>query len=138
MTREDIVQTNNSESQLIKTWLTAIKNRCVADLVALMSSNIELRPPFEDEVIVGRENVLKTFKAFDQVVDDFDYHRVVAGNSVAILEFKGMIKGITLQGVDVFTLNAENKITLIEVMARPLNAVQALSQAITKLRQDSQ
>ncbi len=118
------------EEQLSENWLSSVKSRNVPALIDLLEPDVELRPPFETNATIGREDVLKTFYTFDEVVEDFSYHRVISGNGTAVLEFKCKINGIPLQGMDIFTINADQKIESIEVVARPLEAIQALNKAI--------
>jgi hypothetical protein len=44
----------------------------------------------------------------------------------AVLEFENEIEGIKLNGVDVITFDAEDRITHFKVMVRPLKAVNLL------------
>jgi hypothetical protein len=135
MTDKHRIQTENMpESLVVGKWLAGVQQRNATELLGLLEEGVTLSPPFESEVTHGGENILLTFKAFDQVVDNFSYHRTITGVGTAVLEFKGEVNGIPLQGVDVFSINQDQKIEAIEVMARPLEAVQALRESIVALR----
>ncbi len=56
----------------------------------------------------------------------FRYVREIAGEHEAMLEFETVNDGITINGVDIFTWNADGKIDSFKVMVRPLKAVNML------------
>lgn len=127
------IKNSDNEENVINEWLEGVKTRDVDKLLALLDENIALNPPFQTDKVFGRGGTLKTLRAFDQVVDNFSYQRTFTSKGAVILEFKGVIDGMELQGVDLFTINDDLKIQSIEVMARPLAAVQALGKAIKRL-----
>lgn len=53
----------------------------------------------------------------------FRYVREIVGASDAMLEFETEIDGVSVNGVDIITWNADGKITDFKVMLRPLKAV---------------
>ena len=46
--------------------------------------------------------------------------------SGAVLEFTNEIEGITINGVDIITFDADDRITHFKVMVRPLKAINLL------------
>ena len=118
------------EALVLQSWLEGVKNRDAAALVSLFSTNPILNPPFQDETVEGANNILKTLRAFDQSVNNFKYQRTFVQEGTALLEFTGDVGGQALQGLDLFNINKAGEIESIEVMARPLAAVQKLGEAI--------
>ncbi len=55
--------------------------------------------------------------------DDFEYTGEYLAETAAVLEFRTIIDGIEINGVDMITWNAEGKISEFKVMLRPLKAV---------------
>jgi hypothetical protein len=53
----------------------------------------------------------------------FRYVREIVGAADAMLEFETEIDGVSVNGVDIITWNADGKITHFKVMLRPLKAV---------------
>ena len=115
---------------LLNQWFEGVKTRDINKLLSLLHPDIQLTLPFQTEEILGNVNVLNTFKTFDEVVNNFNYKNVLIDGSTAALRFEGYINGEHLQGVDFFHFNAEGQVKKIEVMARPLAAIQCLHEAV--------
>ncbi|PLW83574.1 hypothetical protein CWI75_04270 [Kineobactrum sediminis] len=58
--------------------------------------------------------------------DSFRYIKEVVDEPHAVLEFTCDIDGITINGVDIITFNAEGRITEFKVMVRPLKGMNLL------------
>jgi len=117
-------------STLVNQWLEGVKQRDVNKLLSLLHPDIRLTVPFQTDVILGNINTLETFRTFDEMVSNFIYKSVLIDGSIAALRFEGDINGERLQGVDFFHFNSAGQVEKIEVMARPLAAVQGLQKAI--------
>jgi hypothetical protein len=70
---------------------------------------------------------------------DFEYvgewHSAKDEENSAILEFKTMIDGIAINGIDMITCDDEGLITHFKVMVRPLKAVNMLHQKMGEMLQ---
>jgi hypothetical protein len=115
---------------LVKKWFEGVKKRDVHKLLSLLHPDMELTVPFQTEIILGNVNALQTFKAFDESVNNFNYKNVLIDGNIAALYFEADINGEHLQGVDFFYFNADGQVEKIEVMARPLAAIQYLHEAV--------
>jgi len=127
------IRPNTSELDiniLVKKWFEGVKKRDVNKLLSLLHPDMELTVPFQTEIILGNVNALQTFKAFDESVNNFNYKNVLIDGNIAALHFEGDINGEHLQGVDFFHFNADGQVEKIEVMARPLAAIQYLHEAV--------
>jgi len=115
---------------LVNQWFEGVKTRDAEKLLSLLQSDMQLTVPFQTEVILGNVSALQIFKGFDEAVDNFSYKSVLIDGQIAALRFDGHINGEYLQGVDLFHFNTEGKVEKIEVMARPLAAIQHLHDAV--------
>lgn len=117
---------------LVNQWLEGVKARDANKLLSLLNPDMQLTVPFQTEVILGNVNTLHTFKIFDEVMTDFNYKNALIDGNIAALRFEGYINGELLQGVDFFHFNTEGQVEKIEVMARPLAAIQYLHEAVNR------
>ena len=65
--------------------------------------------------------------------DSFRYTKQVVQGNQAVLEFESVVDGITINGVDIITWNAEDRITEFKVMVRPLKAMNLLHQRMAAM-----
>jgi len=119
---------------LVNQWFEGVKARDAERLLSLLHSDIQLTVPFQTEAILGNVNALQTFKAFDEAVNNFNYKNLLIDGNVGTLHFEGDVNGEHLQGVDFSHFNAEGQVKKIEVMARPLAAIQYLHEAVNGLK----
>ena len=86
-------------------------------------------PPYWDR-LEGHTLVHKLLELIINTIADFTYHREWLSDSKNLgeiaLEFKGYIGELDLQGIDLITLNEQGKIQQLDVMIRPINALEAL------------
>src|SRR3546814_18088973 len=73
----------------------------------------------------GRDKVFAYLHAASHPLggDDFRYLREIVYGDQAVLEFKSSLDGIQITGVDIIRWNDEGNINDLQVMVRPLNAV---------------
>jgi hypothetical protein len=119
-------------STLVNQWFEGVKERSITKLESLLHPDVQLTVPFQTEVVLGNVNALQTLKAFDQAVNNFNYKEVLIDANIAALRFDGYINGEHLQGVDFFHFNTGGQVEKIEVMARPLTAIQNLHKVINR------
>ena len=123
-----------SVNALVNLWFEGVNARDAKKLLSLLHPDMQLTVPFQTEVILGNVNVLQTFKIFDEVVTNFDYKSDLIDGKVAALRFDGDINGEHLQGVEFFHFDSEGQVEKIEIMARPLKAIQYLHEAVNELK----
>jgi len=131
MSHESATDKQLNISSLVNQWFEGVKARDAKKLLSLLHPDMQLTVPFQTEVILGNVNALQTFKIFDEVVINFNYKSVLIDGKVAALRFDGFVNGEHLQGVDFFHFNSEGRVEKIEVMARPLAAIQNLHEAVS-------
>ena len=76
----------------------------------------------------GRDITFKYLASADKVLGGpgFTYVGEWTSANGAVLEFKTMIDGIEINGVDIISFDAEGRITHFKVMVRPLKAINML------------
>jgi hypothetical protein len=76
----------------------------------------------------GRDVTFKYLSSAEKVLGGpgFSYVGEWLNSTSAVLEFENEIEGIKLNGVDIITFDAEDRITHFKVMVRPLKAVNLL------------
>ncbi len=121
---------NEAVSQALKDWVRAAASKDGPALRDLLSEDIALFPPFQEEPMIGQTKALKTLSLFSKVTQNFSYDRTWHSGKMAVLEFTAEIEGRTLHGLDLIEFNDRGKISRIEVMARPHAAVTSLRAAL--------
>jgi hypothetical protein len=76
----------------------------------------------------GRDITFKYLTSATKVLAGpaFSYGGEWTSNSGAVLEFTTEVDGITINGVDIISFDADDRITHFKVMVRPLKAVNLL------------
>ena len=76
----------------------------------------------------GRDITFKYLSSAEKVLGGpgFSYVGEWTSDNGAVLEFKTMIDGIEINGVDIITFDGEGRITHFKVMVRPLKAINML------------
>lgn len=81
----------------------------------------------------GREMIKVMLGAVVQVFEDFRYLEQVETGDAAVLMFEARVGDRTLQGVDVLKFGADDRITELTVMVRPLTGLQALAEEMRRM-----
>ncbi len=111
-------------------WHRIVRTRDASGLNQLLAEDVVFYSPVVHTPQRGRKlTVWYLTAALDVFVNEtFRYVREVVGPSDAALEFETEIDGVSVNGVDLITWNAESQITEFKVMIRPLKAVNAVQQ----------
>ena len=123
------------QSDFLKKWHRMVKERDIAVLGELLAEDVTISsPPYWDK-LQGRPLVEHLLTQILTLVEDFTYQRQWHDDSAQqgeiALEFFGHIGELDLQGIDLSTLNERGELQNIDVMIRPVNALQALQEIIT-------
>ena len=65
--------------------------------------------------------------------DGFSYRKKIISGHQGALEFVADIDGITVEGVDIVTVNDDGLVTEFKVMIRPLKAILAVQEKMKKI-----
>ena len=108
-------------------WHQFIADRDVAHLDPLLDEAVTFRSPAYWKPRTGKSSTLFILSTVMEIFEDFTYHRQWIHQTDWALEFTARIGDLRLKGVDLITLQ-DGKITELEVVIRPPNAVEALRQ----------
>lgn len=111
------------QEQLAK-WHKAVHHKDYALLKELLADDIALSSPVFWRAKEGKGAVLTVLSTVINVFEDFQYHREWIDGSSWALEFSATVNGKDLKGIDLIELNDEGKLKRLEVLIRPLNALQ--------------
>jgi len=109
----------------VAAWHKLLKTKDAAGLDDILADNVVFYSPVVHTPQEGKliTTLYLTAALHVFVNDSFKYLREVASGNNAVLEFTTVIDGITVNGVDMLTWNADGKITEFKVMVRPLKAI---------------
>ena len=117
---------------VIKKWHQLVETRNLAILDDILADDVRLHSPVVHTVQQGKD-ITKMYLASAAMTlgnDHFRYVREVYDDSFAVLEFETELNGISVNGVDMISWNADDQITDFKVMIRPLKAVNAVHQVM--------
>src|ERR1700761_1225320 len=109
-------------------WYAYAKSHDRKALWDLLHPDVVFESPVVHTPQRGRDITFKYLMAATKVLGGptFRYVGEWTSDHGAGLEFTNDIDGITINGVDIITFNADNRITHFKVMVRPLKAINLL------------
>jgi hypothetical protein len=116
----------------------AVQRRDVGAMAETLAVDVRLRSPTLWAPVEGRERVRAIFGVLVELFEEFEYTRVLAGEALDAPEvvsteafvFRARVGTETLEGVDVFDIDADDRIAVLTVFIRPLAGLEALAAAI--------
>jgi hypothetical protein len=117
-------------AKLIEKWHALVKAKDAKALNDVLAEDVVFESPVVHTPQPGKAITAKYLSAALHVLnnDQFRYLNEWIGKTSAVLEFQTVIDGITINGVDIITWNADDEITHFKVMVRPLKAINLLHQ----------
>lgn len=112
----------------IRRWHEVAKSCDEAGLAALIAEGAVFMSPVVHTPQVGKAVTVRYLTAAFHVLnnDTFHYVNEWIGPTSAVLEFETTVDGMLVNGIDIITWNAEDKIVHFKVMIRPLKAINAV------------
>lgn len=109
----------------IRRWHAVAEARDVAGLADLLAETAVFESPVVHTPQEGRAITTKYLAAAFQVLNNeaFHYPNQWFGERSAVLEFATVIDGIAVNGIDMISWDAADRITHFKVMIRPLKAI---------------
>jgi hypothetical protein len=113
-------------------WHTVALSRDVDAIAAVLNDDCIFESPVVHTPQLGKAITAKYLAAAGHTLGNaaFEYvgewHRESPGETSSILEFKTVMDGIAVNGIDMITCNDDGLITHFKVMVRPLKAVNML------------
>lgn len=112
----------------LDSWYAYMKSHEHAALWDLLHPDAVFESPVVHSPQRGRDITFKYLSTAEKVLGGpgFTYVDEWTSANGAVLEFKTIIDGIEINGVDIITFDAEGHITHFKVMVRPLKAINML------------
>lgn len=118
--------------KVIQQWHTIVNTKNMDLLNDILDDDACMVSPVVHTVQKGKSitQLYLTGAASILCNETFKYTREAYGDGFAVLEFETELNGLFVNGVDIISWNADEKITEFKVMVRPLKAINALHQAM--------
>jgi hypothetical protein len=122
-------------------WHTVALSRDIDAISAVLHDDCVFESPVVHSPQLGKAITAKYLASAGHTLGnaDFEYvgewHTNRPGENSVILEFKTVIDGIAINGVDMITCDDNGLITHFKVMVRPLKAVNMLHQKMGEMLQ---
>lgn len=112
----------------LDSWYAFMKSHDAKALWDLLHPDAVFESPVVHSPQRGRDIAFKYLSTAEKVLGGpgFTYVGEWTGANGAVLEFKTILDGIEINGVDIISFDAEGRITHFKVMVRPLKAINML------------
>ena len=117
----------------IEIWHKTILDNDPSELFSILDDSFQFYSPAvfkSKEKYMGYIYLLAASQSF--LTSDFRYTREIIDKEQAVLEFECTMGGVTVNGIDMFKWNSNNKLTEMKVMIRTEKALEAVKQEMTK------
>ena len=117
----------------IEIWHKTILENDPSELFSILDDSFQFYSPAvfkSKEKYMGYIYLLAASQSF--LTSDFKYTREIIDKEQAVLEFECTMGGVTVNGIDMFKWNSNNKLTEMKVMIRTEKALEAVKQEMTK------
>tara|TARA_B110000003_G_scaffold229022_1_gene230730 strand:- start:1181 stop:1582 length:402 start_codon:yes stop_codon:yes gene_type:complete len=117
----------------IEIWHKTILDNDPSELFGILDDSFQFYSPAvfkSKEKYMGYIYLLAASQSF--LTSDFKYTREIIDKEQAVLEFECTMDGVTVNGIDMFKWNSNNKLTEMKVMIRTEKALEAVKQEMTK------
>lgn len=105
-------------------WHDVVRRRDAAGLPALIAEDAVFRSPAVHTPQVGRDTVVGYLTAaFTVLGPELTYEREWLGEDSAVLQFRTVVGGLDVSGVDIITWDDDGRIIDFTVMVRPAKAL---------------
>jgi hypothetical protein len=111
-------------------WHRLVRERDVEALAALLAPEVAIGAPPYWEPFRGAVLAQHLLGLILETIEGFTYQREWRNGDELALEFRGRVGELELQGIDLISLDAAGRIRRLDVLMRPVNAVNALIAAI--------
>jgi len=118
-------------------WHEMVKSKNAAGLDDLLADDVVFHSPIVHTPQAGKPLTKLYLTAALYVLNNgsFQYRREVISDNNAVLEFSAVVDGITINGVDMITWNADGRIMDFKVMIRPLKAINLIHRLMGEMLQ---
>ncbi len=123
-----------ANDEFLAKWHRLVEARDLVALEQILADDVSMgAPPYWDK-LKGRPLVHHLLGLIIRTIEDFSYHREwhddSRGQGEIALEFHGRVGELKLQGIDLISLNERGELQNLDVVIRPMNALEALRDVI--------
>jgi hypothetical protein len=111
-------------------WHRIVATRDLEGLRATLAPDITMGAPPYWSKLEGADLVAHLLGLIVHTIEDFTYHREWRDGPELALEFTGHVGQHEVQGIDLISLDEQNRIRNLDVLMRPLNTIVRLKQVI--------
>jgi hypothetical protein len=118
----------------VSRYATALAAADRDGLLATLAEDVRLHPPTSEKVFQGRDTVSGVLCAVTDVLRDFVVTEIVGsadGRTHGVV-FDALVDEMSLQGWDLLELDADGRVAVITVMMRPLPALAAFAELMSR------
>lgn len=118
----------------IETWESIVRSGDLSLLDPLLAEDVVFESPVVHTPQVGRSRTRVYLGGAVMALKSGEFQFVGRWfcDRSAVLEFRTRLDGLDVNGVDIISWNAADQITHFKVMVRPLKAIQAVQEAISR------
>jgi hypothetical protein len=109
-------------------WYAYVENHDPALLQTIVADDATISSPAFFKPKTSKDYVIAILTAVTAGFEDFTYTKEWIDGNEIILEFEARIGATKLKGIDRFTVDGQGRMSHIEVLIRPLNALIALAE----------
>jgi hypothetical protein len=119
-------------NDLLSNWHTFVETGDPKILNEILAEDVKFHSPFVWKPKEGKEITTEILLTATTVFEEFRYVREINGENNCMLEFEARVGVLTMRGVDILEFGKNGKIVDLEVMIRPVNALQAVGIEMSK------
>ncbi len=113
-------------------WHRILADRDFDLMKELLADDVTIGAPPHWQRLSGVDLAHHLLCTILQTIEGFTYHREWVSGAEIALEFKGKVRDLDLQGMDIITLDDDGRVLRLDVMIRPLNAVMTLQEVVSE------
>lgn len=111
-------------------WHRIVAERDLDALREVLADGVSIGAPPYWQRIAGRDVVHHLLGIIIHTIEEFTYHREWQHGNELALEFTGRVGELGLQGIDLITLDDGGAIAKLDVLMRPLPAIEELQRVV--------
>ena len=120
----------SAANRFLPEWHRIVAEKDLDALRDALAEKVSIGAPPYWQRLEGRPLVHHLLGLIVHTIEGFTYHREWSDGLELALEFSGRVDGCELQGIDLITLDESGVIERLDVLMRPVNAVEALRDRI--------